>query len=364
MEKELFLHSLTPVLPAHSLPQNELVNWIVKAHKRAFSFESHEEAPERLWKRFCLGDSYISKRYFECYDVDDNWEDHSIYRITKETPQGATMGERNLYFREKVSDVFAKFYENKIPRHVIHVSCTGYVAPSPAQIFFQKKETSPTITHAYHMGCYASLPSTRMAAGMANLYKEEVDVVHTEMCSLHFNPTVHTPEQFVVQTLFADGYIKYSVSEEKKGFRILGIHEKLVPDSLEDMTWIPNTHGMSMTLSRNVPGKISEVLPQFMKELCQKTGTDLRSLYREAVFAVHPGGPKIIEGVQKQLELTPSQVELSHKVLYERGNMSSATLPHVWNEILKEKKHTGKKVVSLAFGPGLTIFGSVFEVVE
>ena len=43
--------------------------------------------------------------------------------------------------------------------------------------------------------------------------------------------------------------------------------------------------------------------------------------------------------------------------------MSSATLPHVWKALDDERLATGTKVVSLAFGPGLTIFGAVFEVI-
>ena len=39
--------------------------------------------------------------------------------------------------------------------------------------------------------------------------------------------------------------------------------------------------------------------------------------------------------------------------------MSSATLPHVWKEIL-DSDYEGP-VISLAFGPGLTIFGGLFE---
>ena len=81
-----------------------------------------------------------------------------------------------------------------------------------------------------------------------------------------------------------------------------------------------------------------------------------------SIFAIHPGGPKIIDAVQEVLELSDQQTAQSKKVLFERGNMSSATLPHVWVEILKDPVAAGTKVISFAFGPGLTLFGSVFEV--
>jgi predicted naringenin-chalcone synthase len=121
---------------------------------------------------------------------------------------------------------------------------------------------------------------------------------------------------------------------------------------------------MKMSLSKAVPLKIRDELPTFIQELCSSQGIELGRVLKEGVFAVHPGGPKIIEAVQKKLELRDDQMEESRKVLFERGNMSSATLPHVWNEIIKSNKESGTIVVSLAFGPGLTIFGGLFEIVE
>ena len=82
----------------------------------------------------------------------------------------------------------------------------------------------------------------------------------------------------------------------------------------------------------------------------------------KSIFAIHPGGPKIIDAVQSVLELSEEQISESKKVLFNHGNMSSATLPHVWDEILNKNYAVGTKVISYAFGPGLTLFGSVFEV--
>src|SRR5690606_28818275 len=104
--------------------------------------------------------------------------------------------------------------------------------------------------------------------------------------------------------------------------------------------------------------------PEFITNLCEKAGVDRKEILQNGIFAIHPGGPKIIEAVQAKLELQDYQTYLSKEVLYERGNMSSATLPHVWEKILKMRPEKGTKILSLAFGPGLTIFGSIFEVCE
>ena len=101
----------------------------------------------------------------------------------------------------------------------------------------------------------------------------------------------------------------------------------------------------------------------FVDRLAQRIGTTLEDLRAKAIFAVHPGGPKIIEQVAEQLHLGEAQVAHSRAVLLARGNMSSATLPHVWSDLLADRAVTdGQAVVTLAFGPGLTLAGGVFRV--
>lgn len=366
MEREVYLHSFKPVLPLYHLPQDELVHWTLEGHKLCAELLGQDAINWEKLTKYCLSSEQIGERFYECDDVDLKWKDHEIYQLSSEAPMGAEIFDRNKFFAARAKDVFAEIYqEESRPDHLIHVTCTGYVSPSPAQMFFSEQESAPEISHAYHMGCYASLPSIRLASGIVQGLKEDhVDIVHTEMCSLHMNPSIHHPEQIVVQTLFADGHIKYSASNTPRGpsFQLLKVKEQLVPESGADMTWVPSAYGMKMTLSREVPLKIAQVLGKFVNDLCEEAGVTLSDVVRSGLFAIHPGGPKIIAGVQERLGLSDEQVAASLQVLKERGNMSSATLPHVWDQMLKGDVKDGQIVLSLAFGPGLTIFGSIFRV--
>jgi predicted naringenin-chalcone synthase len=309
--------------------------------------------PERdrlknIMKRFCISERQIEKRFFE---TDRNF----IYELSEKTLSGLDIGKRHAFFGERCLEVLKEFYSDaETPDHLVHVTCTGYLAPSAPQIYFSDKNMAPEVTHAYHMGCYASLPAVRMAEALSLARSQKVDIVHTEMCSLHLDPANHSPEQMVVQSLFADGHMKYSVDSKQSGRRleVQSVKEKIIPDSINDMTWVPSPTSMQMTLSKEVPDKIRGHLPAFLHDLTQDS-------HQNVIFAIHPGGPKIIDSLQAQLELSDEQVAFSRKVLKERGNMSSATLPHVWKEIL-DSDYSGK-VISLAFGPGLTIFGGMFE---
>ncbi|MEK6628168.1 MAG: 3-oxoacyl-[acyl-carrier-protein] synthase III C-terminal domain-containing protein [Bdellovibrionota bacterium] len=369
MHQKPILTNIQMIQPPYEKTQDELNDWLTECHIKAEKNSSEAERLKILFKRYLIKPTQIAKRSFECPDITDmnSWESKRVYKITNETRQGIDISERNKFFSERAQEIMQQFYNTNQnpPQHLIHVTCTGYVSPSAAQLLVSNKNWRQTaITHAYHMGCYAALPAIRIAEALAK--KDfSVDIVHTEMCGLHLNPLDHTPEQTIVQSLFADGHIKYSIadgdSSRRGDLRILCIKEFVVPDSQADMSWMPSPWGMQMTLSRDVPDKIRQHLREFIVSLC--AGYDLAEILKNSIFAIHPGGPKIIESVQKELELNDQQCLLSKKILFERGNMSSATLPHIWKEIVESNPTSETKIVSLAFGPGLTIFGAIFDVV-
>jgi predicted naringenin-chalcone synthase len=283
--------------------------------------------------------------------------------------------QRLKFYQDTVMKVFRKFYppESTPPDHLIHATCTGYVSPSAAQIAASEwaaENKTVQVTHAYHMNCYSSLPAIRIARGFLAAERLEeiprslrVDVVHNELCSLHFEPLSLEVEQIVVQSLFADGHIKYSLNQEsaktEARFEVCALNEQIIPGTQNLMSWIPGHAHFNMILSRDVPNQLNIALKPFVTNLLEqaqiKSGTPL-------VFAIHPGGPKIIETVEKTLDLMQRQTTESHQILETCGNMSSATLPHIWEAILKNPdRESGTVVVSLGFGPGLTVSGGVFR---
>jgi len=360
----VFLHQFFNIKPRHHASQAKLNEWLAVAHQRVLDLTHSGEGNLAENLRYMINDSAIHQRFTELAEIDANWDDHEIYRLTRETPQGATIEKRGQLFQQRALDVFAGFYaQRESAQHLIHVTCTGYISPSAPQVYFAARDHAPAITHAYHMGCYASMPATRLAQALVASGTKTVDIAHTEMCSLHMDAATHTPEQLIVQSLFADGHIVYRASAQKtasESFKILLIKEKLLPDSKQDMTWVASQYGMQMSLSKAVPTKIALALSDFIAEVCQELNLDWDQLQANSDFAIHPGGPKILTLAQELLLLNENQIKASQEILRERGNMSSATLPHIWQRLL-ERPSDKKYVLSLAFGPGLTIFGAVFE---
>ena len=125
------------------------------------------------------------------------------------------------------------------------------------------------------------------------------------------------------------------------------------------MRWLAGDHGMHMTLSRDVPEQIAAVLRAFVLELYQRAGIELDRM-RDSDVRGPSRRPAHHRRRAAQLELDEPQVAASREVLLDYGNMSSATLPHVWMR-LDQTAAAGTLIASLAFGPGLTVCGALFE---
>jgi len=374
--------------PRHQIDQGRSLDWLGRAHVESH-FQPQREAGgspdpgevrafrERLTKlidRCACPERAIGSRGFVLDDVASNdFSNMRLYRLD-ESSHGLGMGERMQVFSEAACEMVEAMYERVAtpPADLIHVTCTGLVSPSPAQRLVAERAWPTRVTHAYQMGCYAAVPALRLARGFLTGDAPEdgaearVDVVHTELCSLHLDPSVHSPEQLVVQSLFADGFVRYCLRQGDRPtpspvFELLGTSEVIVPGTEHAMSWVAGDHGMTMTLGRDVPALLAPRLRDVVARLLSREGVSAAAS-KDVVFAVHPGGPKIIDQVREGLELEERQIAASRAVLFEYGNMSSATLPHVWKRVLDDGEVlTGTLVLSLAFGPGLTIAAALLR---
>lgn len=378
----LLLHGFQSQQPEHHAEQGAILEWIAAAHAQA-EITLQEPSTEEAWEaiirkyhklvlRFGCSTDRIRFRNSALGDFTHrDWDRMRIFQL-KLHPAGKPCGERSRFYREVSGLAFDRFYEEETepPGVIIHVTCTGYVSPSGAQRLVAKRGWGrmTEVVHAYHMGCYASLPAIRIAAGLVASGKDRVDIVHTELCTLHMDPSQHAPEQLVVQTLFADGLIRYSAcapeagGPDRAGLELLATWEEIAPDTEDAMSWMVSDFGMQMFLSRKVPDHLRAAMGPFLDELAAQAGLSASDLCAQAVFAIHPGGPRIIDEIAEHLGLRPEQVQVSNAILREYGNMSSATLPHVWMTLLEDAAvPAGTLIVSMAFGPGLTISGALLR---
>jgi len=105
----------------------------------------------------------------------------------------------------------------------------------------------------------------------------------------------------------------------------------VIPDTTEQMTWRIGNVGFDMTLSRQVPLAITTGLTEEAKKLILG-GTSSKEI---DLWAIHPGGRAVLDAVERVFLLPPDALTYSRRVMDRFGNMSSATIFFVLNEILK-----------------------------
>jgi predicted naringenin-chalcone synthase len=198
-------------------------------------------------------------------------------------------------------------------------------------------------------------------------------VVCVELCSLHLQ-YLDRPDQIVANALFGDGAAAAVVAcdgsvtgrndrRASGGPRVglLSSTSMLVPGTAESMGWTIGDHGFEMSLAASVPAIIREHLSGLLSGWLETHGTSLEKARSDAGWAVHPGGPRVLEAVGEALGLQRSSLDASRGVLRDHGNMSSPTVLFILDRLTggegARPRNELPPIVMLGFGPGLTVEG-------
>jgi predicted naringenin-chalcone synthase len=318
---------------------------------------------EKIYKN-----SAIEKRYSVVPDIL-----HPKKRFCSSTRELRSVGmsERNETYKKAAPPLAEKAAKQALQHwsrppsditHVISVSCTGVISPGIEYYLARQLELdkSTSLLGINFMGCFGAFKALKVATKIAkDNPKNRILLVCTELCTLHFKPHGDI-ESIVVQSLFADGSAAIILGAEPNNketplFAITGDQSSFIHDTMEDMTWDAGDEGFDMTLTRRVPTLISEHIAHFTKQLAGHAMP-----YSQYEWAIHPGGKSIVETIEKTMCLDRSQTQSSWNVLQQFGNLSSATILYVLDDIAK-RKDSKEEIIGLGFGPGLCIEGLLLK---
>jgi predicted naringenin-chalcone synthase len=251
-------------------------------------------------------------------------------------------------------------------------SCTGYVTPGLDIVLARDLAMSPGVQRLGigHMGCYAALPGLGSVADYVTARGKPAVLLCAELTTLHAQqPTTEgvreASEQLLAHALFADAAASAVVlplepdDDSVSGLQILDVAAITDPATAPLMTWDVTDLGFRMGLSPRVPAVLAQYVRGLVDGLLAAHGATVDDVRG---WAVHPGGPRIIEVVAEQCGLTDADVAVSHQVLAENGNCSSATVLMVTQRIVESGiLRDGDLVVQLAFGPGLTLYATLLR---
>jgi len=246
---------------------------------------------------------------------------------------------------------------------LIVVSCTGFSAPGLDTDLVRRLGLGPTTRRTLigYMGCFGGIVGLRQAAAIAQASSPHIRpagavvlVVCVELCSLHLRDDAGG-DNLVASALFADGAaaaVVASSTSPHAGDGGLGAMSPgsslLIDEGREWMSWRITDAGFAMTLAKQVPDALRRCLASFVRDAAASDGAAPRA------FAVHPGGPGILDAVDHALALHGQRgLPAARQVLRNFGNMSSGTVLWVLEEALKRR--CARPIMLLAFGPGLSV---------
>jgi len=256
---------------------------------------------------------------------------------------------------------------------LIVTSVTGVAVPSIDALLIPRLGLRQDIKRlpVFGLGCVAG------AAALARLHDyllawpaQTAALVSVEVCSLCWPRTGITTADMVVSGLFADGAVAVVVQGDQaagargpsarpdgpsaaSGPRIIATHSELCPDSSDALGWRLGQDGFRIVLTTDlsdvVEGKLAAVVTSFLA----RHGLTVDDI---GTWIGHPGGPKVIDAVQRSLDLPDSAVAMSRRSLAAAGNLSSASVLHVMELTQAQcRPAAGSHGVMIGLGPGVSV---------
>ncbi len=358
--------SIGTAVPAHEAKQADVVAWMTQAYAGQPVFGR--------WLRALFANSGVETRY-SC--IEDYMQPPQTARFSPGQPlqtMPTTADRMAIYQRESVPlgvaaatralTVLAETTGQSLAdatasiTHLVAVTCTGFFAPGIDLAIARQLGLPLTIgrTIIGFMGCSAAFNGLRTAHQIVRGQPEaRVLVVCVELCSLHIQPNADR-EHLIAASLFADGASAAVVGvpqiHQDNFFLLDNFHTEVKPDTTDEMVWQIGNHGFTLRLSPQIPKHLAQVAPGALRSLFAEEAVDF--------WAIHPGGPAILDRMVEVFGLDPAQIAASRTVLRRYGNLSSATILFVLDELrrtLAETNRQGKTQsgVAMAFGPGLVI---------
>lgn len=239
---------------------------------------------------------------------------------------------------------------------LITVSVTGIASPSLDAHLANRMRLRADIrrTPIFGLGCVAGASGIAQAADYVRAYPERVAVLlSVELCSLTWQRNDLSIANLISSGLFADGAAAVVVTGsamETDGPAIVDTLSSFYPGTEDAMGWDISEEGFRIVLSPEVPAIIRAKLPGDVDGFLAKHGLTRRDI---GSWVLHTGGPKVLDAMGESLGLDRSATAASWDSLREVGNLSSASVLLVLEDVMQHRRPApGTWGLLAALGPG------------
>lgn len=208
-------------------------------------------------------------------------------------------------------------------------------------------------TPIFGLGCVAGAAGIARASDyLAGHPKENVLLLSVELCSLTWQDDDQSLANLISTGLFADGSAAVVLRGAESGAgtpRVVATRSSFYRDTERVMGWDIVSSGFRIVLSPEVPKVVQDNLRGDAEAFLAAQGLTLKDI---SSYICHSGGPKVLEAVERTLELPPDALEPSWRSLREVGNLSAASVLVVLREYLEERRGVpGSYSLLMAMGP-------------
>lgn len=244
---------------------------------------------------------------------------------------------------------------------LLFTTVTGIASPSIDALLINRMGLQANIrrTPIFGLGCVAGAAGIARAADYVKAYPAQAAaLVSVELCSLTLQRDDLSVANLISSGLFADGAAAVIVTGKDfepeegaiSGPRILATRSIFYPETRDMMGWNISEKGFRIVLSTEVPTLIRENLGRDVDAFLADNGytrSDLQS------YVLHTGGPKVLQASADSLGLHNGELDASWQSLRRVGNLSSASVLVVLEDVIKNRRpEPGTLGLLAAMGPG------------
>lgn len=260
---------------------------------------------------------------------------------------------------------------------LVFATSTGFIAPGVDVAVVKQLGLSPTVSRVVvnFMGCAAAMNAIRAAADFVRVRPDQKAlVICLELSSVNA-VFADTANDVIIHSLFGDGCgaVVIGASQVQQPQMpgtvvIRNSFSHLLDDAEDGIVLGVNDDGITCELSENLPEYIYRGVDPAMTAALRRLGLRKPDI---DLWAIHPGGPKIIEQSARSLGLAPAHTQVSWDILARYGNMLSVSLIFVLEEMIRRADDAAAQSntaiftgVAFSFAPGVTLEGIVFDLVR
>ncbi|XWS67780.1 hypothetical protein CRYUN_Cryun04dG0034700 [Craigia yunnanensis] len=215
--------------------------------------------------------------------------------------------------------------------HLVYVSSSEARVPGGDLFLAKGLGLSPETQRVmlYFMGCSGGVAGLRVAKDIAeNNPGSRILLANSETTIIGFKPpSADRPYDLVGAALFGDGAGAMIIGSgpvlrlERPLFELHTAIQNFLPNTEKIIDGKLTEEGISFKLARELPQIIEDNVESFCEKLMGTVGLTDED-YNKMFWAVHPGGPAILNRIEKRLDLFPEKLNASRRALMDYGYAS------------------------------------------